>query len=503
MTVYRQNYTPSGTPGGMAQGGATENHIVSGQLADNSQSGTATMNEILLHLNAMSQKLEDMSEVLNNMSRRLLVVESLVQGTKKTLSQFSLQEASPAVASDESVVPQPVPIPIPIPSETPTPQLLSNGLTDEANSVQTPFSSMNPNGQADVFSLGASSNMAISDSDLHLDYACNIKAPRPKITEEELGELCQWMKNYTPQYPAVKQSTAQNKILVFGDKTDTPTRPVWFIGDIHGDAQTVVDVFALIDTAERDYANPLIVFLGDVFDRWDADGGYEATVRFLLEMKKREDRVVWIRGNHDDGLLWNEAEQGFASTVYPASFFAWLNEHPELREFGLTLTEMIKRLPFVVMLPGGVMASHGGFPQGNLLGHLQEFNDLEHEFCLRDFQTARVDDSRYKEHTGESGQDEGAENFTAFCERLKEIGGPRINRIVSAHQHFIDAAGEGKRWLSKYFKKPSLSLYSCTTLEKHDLQKYPALKKVGKATPCLGLMQLDGELYVVPLISQP
>lgn len=322
------------------------------------------------------------------------------------------------------------------------------------------------------------------------------------VADEEVEELLDWMALYQPNLSGVKRSTRGNKVLVFGDANDTPERPVWFLGDFHGDASAVVNAFRRIDAEKEDVA-PLVVFLGDLFDRWEEDGGFLAVVRFLSEMKKRNGNVCWVAGNHDSALSWDEESGRFSSSVIPSRFYEWLNDHEERRRFGTALVNMISKLPNAVFLPGGVLASHGGFPHTDLVEKMTSFDDLEEKYCERDFQMARIDDVRYKTPSrgASGGHTEGFENFAKFRDWLSSapIGGPVITRIVSAHQHFVSEDGLGARWLRKWFKPSALSLYSCSTLDNAML--YPQLKKTGKARPCMGRLDANGDLQVVEIPS--
>src|SRR5688572_14035062 len=93
----------------------------------------------------------------------------------------------------------------------------------------------------------------------------------------------------------------------------TGGRLFYAVGDIHGYAQQLADLLRQIaDDAGREPAaeRPLVVFLGDYFDR-GPDG--RAVVDLILTlMDDPRFEVVALKGNHEDALLRFLADPGFA-----------------------------------------------------------------------------------------------------------------------------------------------------------------------------------------------
>ena len=65
------------------------------------------------------------------------------------------------------------------------------------------------------------------------------------------------------------------------------------IGDIHGALLSLTDV---LEKAEYDENNDKLVFVGDYVDGW---GESAEVVDYLINLKQRNENIVFIRGNHD------------------------------------------------------------------------------------------------------------------------------------------------------------------------------------------------------------
>lgn len=71
------------------------------------------------------------------------------------------------------------------------------------------------------------------------------------------------------------------------------------IGDIHGCYSTLIELLKKIDYSPND-KNTTIVFLGDYLDRGPK---IRETLDYLIKIKfTAGDRVVFLRGNHEDML---------------------------------------------------------------------------------------------------------------------------------------------------------------------------------------------------------
>jgi serine/threonine protein phosphatase 1 len=142
----------------------------------------------------------------------------------------------------------------------------------------------------------------------------------------------------------------------------TGGRLVYAVGDIHGYPVQLADLLRQItDDAERTAPGerPLIVFLGDYFDR-GPDG--RAVVELILAlMDDSRFDVVALKGNHEDALLRFLADPDFA----PAWIANWgrttLSAYGVAPASGLDLTACAAaRARFAEVLP----ASHRAFLAG-------------------------------------------------------------------------------------------------------------------------------------------
>lgn len=95
------------------------------------------------------------------------------------------------------------------------------------------------------------------------------------------------------------------KPRLFGAAPATPTLPagvrIYAIGDIHGRADLLDQVFSRIDAdlARYPIAHPLQIFLGDYIDR----GSHSADVVTKLIDRARHHKVVCLKGNHEIYVL--------------------------------------------------------------------------------------------------------------------------------------------------------------------------------------------------------
>ena len=100
-------------------------------------------------------------------------------------------------------------------------------------------------------------------------------------------------------------------------------RPLWIIGDLHGDLLTLEAALALADLSALDEGSgpPDLLLLGDLFD--DEGLGLELLLRVFELIITRPGRVCVIVGNHDEALTYDGIR--FASTVSPSDFADFLN----------------------------------------------------------------------------------------------------------------------------------------------------------------------------------
>ena len=229
-------------------------------------------------------------------------------------------------------------------------------------------------------------------------------------------------------------------------KTGEDIKGKWFfIGDIHG------DFFALHTLLEEVSKHPdfFVCFLGDLVDRGPHSLECFALLLEFTEKHRDSRRVVWILGNHDEGIAINSrAEQKFFSSVAPAEFPEFLNgdiasnfEDAELTEWGCLFVDICERLPRAILFPSGLLATHGGIPLQDRWPYLKSLEALNHKRCLGDFTWTRAstmpcktswqDDPKRRLYS--SDFEYGYKDLEGFCEAVKPLFSVKF--LVRGHDH--------------------------------------------------------------------
>jgi calcineurin-like phosphoesterase family protein len=219
-------------------------------------------------------------------------------------------------------------------------------------------------------------------------------------------------------------------------KEDIPTdHDVFFIGDIHGDFKSLSKIVDYIDQVDP-YA--ILVFMGDIFDRGDQE--MDAVCLLLTLIKARPGRILWIVGNHDAALKYQNDK--FISTVSPATLFDTLNQRPEYREFGCELIRIIEKLPVAAIFPDGLWVSHGAVPHSDVQNDIADLSKLP-SLARADCVNARLVDQQKKiPNRGSSTHDVGFENVIGFVDIIRKLTGIEIRQLLCGHQHTVtDGAG--------------------------------------------------------------
>jgi serine/threonine protein phosphatase 1 len=116
---------------------------------------------------------------------------------------------------------------------------------------------------------------------------------------------------------------------------------VYAIGDIHGRLDLLTKLLALIDQDSQGAAGSdrLLVYLGDYVDRGPAS---QAVVERVIAPHTMVDRVVCLRGNHEDALMTflSDAERGRMWLDYGG--MATLHSYGVRLSAGLPAAERIK-----------------------------------------------------------------------------------------------------------------------------------------------------------------
>ena len=259
--------------------------------------------------------------------------------------------------------------------------------------------------------------------------------------------LAAWAGQPLPGTTLLGADRALQVFALTEEEVGTVTAVPWFIlGDLHGDFFALASLLSHLESLYADFG---LISLGDLLDR----GPHPAEcVALLLELAvRRPGRVVWIAGNHDEGLRFDNAQQRFVSSVYPAEFSDQLNQTGQLW-FGHALQSLVTSLPRALLWPDGVLLTHGGMPHTDLQKQLPEGANKEEVMCwlnqdasLRDFTWTRI--CRYKmkfPNRTSSGSQYGYEDFAGFCSRTAAHF--PVRALVTGHEHPEGGVDEHASW---------------------------------------------------------
>ena len=291
---------------------------------------------------------------------------------------------------------------------------------------------------------------------------------KPEILSDE--ELLKWMDSYLPPVDAYATLKTKTGKVLFVDRSKFASdESWWFVGDVHGDLRALEAIVSHIRSCglgpER------IVFLGDMFDRNLVDGGMETLRAFLTFLHDAGDRVLWLAGNHDAILTYDEMAGKFKVSTNRSEFAEYLNGHGELHEFGRKLISLISRLPIALYFSDGIVVSHGGVPHVDVIDGLETIDDLEKIDCVNDFTWGRMTSARFKFPDRISrGHEIGYEDFAKSSAKIAALADAagfsmQPQAIVCGHQHLF-SDGIGYQRLENYnVFPPSVCLYSSFVLE--------------------------------------
>ena len=204
-----------------------------------------------------------------------------------------------------------------------------------------------------------------------------------------------------------------------GDRYD------WFAaGDIHGDLPALVACANAALAQARPARTPVLAILGDLIDRGEDS---VACMLFVMRLALGRDKarpelkVLFVRGDHDEALRYDEATGVISSGVRPAElaesfqgpsgFFA--RESAVVHAF----VRFVAECPAAVYLDNGTLLFHGGVPQTDILPRLGLDLSLQSPECAQDFAWCRIEDVRRKRPSRMTKTaEEGAENVQAFLE---------------------------------------------------------------------------------------
>ena len=127
---------------------------------------------------------------------------------------------------------------------------------------------------------------------------------------------------------------------------DIPSQKVFFIGDLHGEYDSISSVLQLF----HKYKNHTFVFLGDYADRGPAQIETFNLVMALALVDS--ERVILLRGNHESDEV--AQKYGFYTEVTRKYSFDVYNYY----------LDVFQVLPLAAVSTGGIFACHGGIPEG-------------------------------------------------------------------------------------------------------------------------------------------
>lgn len=229
-----------------------------------------------------------------------------------------------------------------------------------------------------------------------------------------------------------ESSHRKGKIVVV-PKIEMSDCLVYFIGDLHGDWQSLQKILNFV-VKGKESREAKIVFMGDLIDRSSGEDSL-VCARMLCDFAiSHPNSLLWLGGNHD--VLVKDREGGWHSLVEPCEFSEFLNRRPDLREEGKILSKIMEDLP-VGLLIGDVWCSHGGVLQDDILG-IKSFNgfaSMTNEMYedlvwgrMRDVLSRRASRAHH-------GIEVGRAQAKEFVRRVAESEGVAIRHFVCAHQH--------------------------------------------------------------------
>jgi len=265
--------------------------------------------------------------------------------------------------------------------------------------------------------------------------------------------------NATPE--DIEQLTGMTRDL-YRDKPNVieiPSRNVVFIGDLHGEFESISSVQKLFSK----YKTHTFVFLGDYADRGPAQ---IETFNLVMALTLSDpERVLMLRGNHESDEV--AQRYGFYSEVIGKFSFDIYSKY----------LEIFQVLPMAAYSSEGVFACHGGIPEGvSSIGDIQKCNRFNLNFpndIL--FQLAWNDPKEADFYFAANSRGKRVRAFgrKAFEEFSKNIG---VEIMFRSHEVFPEG-------FKKFFDGKLISVFSAAYR--------------GTAVPTV--LRLGGDLKVEPL----
>jgi hypothetical protein len=235
----------------------------------------------------------------------------------------------------------------------------------------------------------------------------------------------------------------------------------YFIGDLHNDFLAWHCLFNKV----KENPNFRLCFVGDLVDR--GPHHLECFAALLDAAFEHKDQILWILGNHDEGVKYSPREdKKFSSTVVPSEFASWLNEPSaewtpkQLEDWGTLFVDVCAHLPRAALFSDGLLATHGGIPLEDRWGTLKNIESFNHPRTLDDFTWTRAASEPKRagwmydpdKRKRSSDFEFGYKDFNKFCQSVAEVF--PVKRAVRGHDH----VESGAQFLKEYTEYPVLTL---------------------------------------------
>ena len=245
----------------------------------------------------------------------------------------------------------------------------------------------------------------------------------------------------------------------------------YFVGDLHG------DILAWHHLFERVRQTPefRLCLIGDIVDR--GPRSVECFAAVLEAALQYPGQVLWIKGNHDEGVHWSKADRQFVAATEPAEFVDWLNGpggDMDRTAWGRLFVDVVQRLPVAVLFDDGLLAAHGGFPLADLWPNPTTIEAFHGWRAQADFVWGRCNPSmpRNAAHrmveerqTSASRSGFGYQDFAGFCAAVAPVF--PVSRFVRGHDHVADGFEEPAA-----YTETLLTLTACGFINEYGMTYY-------------------------------
>ncbi|MFX1455139.1 MAG: metallophosphoesterase [Promethearchaeota archaeon] len=233
----------------------------------------------------------------------------------------------------------------------------------------------------------------------------------------------------------------ENEYLLLEFNIKNLENEVYVIGDIHGNLDTLLKIFEVIDKNKPE----LVIFLGDIVDR---GSNQVECLLFILALKILEPkRYYLLRGNHE--TLEMNQYYGFTNE--------FLKKYKDPHKFEEILN-LYNVIPICATINDSILCLHGGIPQDkHILQKIRnvrttDLNKIINSISESFFQIMWNDPKANLKGFNESFRGPGIKFFgeDVFNNFLKENN---LEFLIRAHECFL----EGYKW---FFHNRLLSIFS-------------------------------------------